>query len=85
VKNKFYTWWKNYRRVFTFGGFIVLFGVYLSPIIKESNYKNRCINLSSKGAFTKFKNDKIGEDLLEETGLTIKELSKIEGYKNCLK
>ena len=74
---------ENHRKVVTYGAFIILFGFYLSPIVKEAKYKNQCINLSTKGALTKFKKDDIGETLLEETGLTIDELSKIEGYKNC--
>ena len=38
----------------------------------------------TKGAFTKFNKDDIGETLLDETGLSIEELAKIEGYKNCI-
>ena len=85
MTNKFYQWWKNHRRVVTFGGFLILLGLYVSPVIKESKYKNICIRLSEKAALNKFREDKIGEMLLEETGLTITELAKIEGYKNCLK
>ena len=68
----------------TYGAFIVLFGFYLSPVIKEANYKNKCIKYSTKGALTKFNKDDIEETLLKEAGLTIDELSKIEGYKNCI-
>ena len=39
---------------------------------------------STKGALTKFNNEDIGAKLLEETGLDIDELAKIEGYKNCI-
>ena len=85
MTNKFYEWWQNHRRVVTFGGFLILLGLYVTPVIKESKYKNVCIRLSEKGALHKFEEDKIGEMLLEETGLTITELAKIEGYKNCLK
>ena len=81
---KFYEWWKNHRRVVTFGGFLILFGLYISPLIKEVKYKNTCIKLSEKGAVNKFNEDNIQETLLKETGLTIKELAKIEGYKNCV-
>ena len=85
MTNKFYEWWKNHRRVVTFGGFLILLSLYISPVIKESKYKNSCIRLSEKGALNKFKGDNIGETLLKETGLTITELAKIEGYKNCVK
>ena len=81
---KFYEWWKNHRRVVTFGGFLILFGLYISPLINEVKYKNACIKLSEKGAVNKFNEDNIQETLLKETGLTIKELAKIEGYKNCV-
>ena len=85
MTNKFYKWWANHRRVITFAGFLILISLFLSPIIKESKYKNQCIKLSRKGALNKFNMDSIGETLLKETGLTIKELAKIEGYKNCVK
>jgi len=85
MESKFYNWWKNHRRVITFGGFLILLGFYLSPVIKEAKYKNICIELSVKGALNTFNEDNIKEKLFEETGLTIQELSKIEGYKNCVK
>ncbi len=93
MSNKFYEWWKNHRKVVTYGAFIILFGFYLSPVVKEAKYKNQCIKYSTKGALTKFikystkgalNKDDIGETLLEETGLNIDELAKIEGYKNCI-
>ena len=82
---KFYEWWKKNRMLLTFGGFLVLFGLYLSPIVKVAKYKKTCIKLSEKGALYKFIDDNIKDKLLQEAGLTIEELSKIEGYKNCLK
>ena len=84
MTNKFYKWWENHRRVVTFGGFLILLSLYLSPLIKEAKLKNTCIKLSEKGALKKFGEDNIEEKLLKETGLTIKELAKIEGYKNCV-
>ncbi|MAV81817.1 MAG: Notch domain-containing protein [Flavobacteriales bacterium] len=85
MTNIFYVWWKNHRRVITFGGFLILLGLFFSPVIEEAKYKNTCIKLSEKGALNKFNVDDIGETLLKETGLTITELAKIEGYKNCAK
>jgi len=85
VTNKFYEFWKTHRRVLTSGVFIILFGLFLSPVIKEAKYKNNCIELSIKGALTKFNKDNINEKLLMETGLSIEEIAKIEGYKNCVK
>ena len=84
MTSKFYEWWKNHRKVITFGGFLILFAFYLSPVIQQSQYKNTCIKLSEKGALNKFNEDNIEETLFKETRLTIKELAKIEGYKNCV-
>ena len=78
MSNKFYEWWKNHRKVLTYGAFIILFGFYLSPVVKEAKYKNQCIKYSTKGALIKFDKDDIGETLLEDIGLNIDELAKIE-------
>ena len=83
MSNNFYEWWTKHRRIVTFGGFLILFGLFFSPIIKEAKYKNTCIKLSEKAAVNKFNAENIQETLLKETGLTIIELAKIEGYKNC--
>ena len=85
MTNKFYKWWGKHRRIITFGGFLLLISLFVSPVIKEAKYKNTCIKLSEKGALNKFNMDNIEETLLKETGLTIAELAKIEGYKNCVK
>ena len=66
-------------------GFYHLVWFLFITCIKEAKYKNQCIKYSTKGALTKFNTDNIGETLLEETGLNIDELAKIEGYKNCIK
>ena len=84
MSNTFYESWKNHRKFLTYGAFIILLGFYLSPFVKEAKYKNQCIKYSTKGALTKFNKDNIGKTLLEETGLKIGELAKIEGYKNCI-
>ena len=84
MSNKFYKWLENYKRIITFGGFLTLIGFLVSPVIEEAYLKNTCIKLSVKGALNKFNGDNIEETLLKETGLNIKELAKIEGFKNCL-
>tara|TARA_Y100001968_G_scaffold304507_1_gene319581 strand:- start:1425 stop:1676 length:252 start_codon:yes stop_codon:yes gene_type:complete len=43
-----YEWWRNHRKVVTYGGFLLIFGIYLFPIIREASYKNRCIILAQK-------------------------------------
>ena len=75
---------KKHIKGITYGAFIILFGFYLSPVVKEAKYKNQCIKYSTRGALTKFNKDDIGETLLKETGLNIEELGKIEDYKNCI-
>ena len=84
MSKNFYKYLENYR-LLTLGGFLILIGFFISPVIKEANYKNECIKLSEKGALNKFNADNIAETLLKETGLNIQELAKIEGYKNCIK
>ena len=84
MSNKFYEWWKNHRKVLTYGAFIILFGFYLFPVVKEAKYKNQCIKYSTKTAITQLRKDDIAETYFEETGLTIDEVAKIEGYKNCI-
>ena len=69
MSNKFYEWWKNHRKVVTYGAFIILFGFYLSPVVQEAKYKNQCIKYSTKGALTKFNKDDIGETLLNEPSI----------------
>ena len=83
--NKIFGFLVDYGKVITLGGFLILLGLFVSPVIKEAKYKNSCIKLSEKGALNKFNVDNIEKKLLKETGLTITELAKIEGYKNCLK
>ena len=59
---------------------------YLFKAIKNKTEINNMINahIIDGVALTKFNKDDIGETLLEETGLNIDELAKIEGYKNCI-
>ena len=84
MSNKFYEWWKNHRKFITYGAFIISFGFYLSPVVKESEYKNQCIKYSTKTALTQLKKDDMALTYFEETGLSIDEVAKIEGYKNCI-
>ena len=84
MSNNFDDLWKNLIKVLIYGVYVILFGLYLSPVVKEAKYKTQCIKYSTKGALTKFNKDDIGKTLLEETGLNIDELAKIEGYKNCI-
>ena len=51
-----YEWWRNHRRVVTFGGFLLLFGVYLSPAIDNARDKRVCaetIAINNSEAYAK--------------------------------
>ncbi len=39
-----YEWWRNHRRIVTFGGFLILFGVYINPVINNARIKRICAN-----------------------------------------
>tara|TARA_B100000575_G_scaffold266964_1_gene244656 strand:- start:277 stop:540 length:264 start_codon:yes stop_codon:yes gene_type:complete len=81
--NKFLTWWSRHRRVVTFGAFLILFAVYLSPLIKEAKYKNDCINNSKRGLLSVMENNEAEKDIEEKYGLPVEEFVKIEAYRNC--
>ena len=81
--NKFLTWWAKHRRVFTFSASLILFAMYLSPLIKEAKYKNDCINNSKKGLLSVWKNNEAEKDIEEKSGLPVEEFVKIEAYRNC--
>ena len=63
-----YEWWRRHRKVVTYGGFLILFSLYLSPVIKEAKYKNDCINNSKKGLLSVWKNNEAGKDIQEKSG-----------------
>ena len=53
MKNKFYQWWMNHRRVVVFGFFLSLFAFYLrSPFDKEIQIKDTCGKLNSSYQIT---------------------------------
>ena len=78
-----YEWWRRHRKVVTYGGFLILFSFYLSPVIKEAKYKNDCINNSKKGLLSVWENKEAGKDIEEKSGLLVEEFVKIEAYRNC--
>ena len=82
MENKFLEWWKRHRRVVTFGAFLILFSMYLSPVIREAKYKNDCINNSKKGLLSVWKNNEAEKDIEEKSGLPVEEFVKIEAYRN---
>ena len=83
MENKIYEWWKRHRRIVTLGAFLILFSLYLSPVIKEAKYKNDCIETTKKGALAAWKKEKVEKDIEEKSGLPVEEFAKIEAYRNC--
>ena len=56
MENKFYQWWKNHRRVITFGLFLSIFAFYLRiPFEKEAKVKDTCAKLNSSYQITVYK------------------------------
>ncbi len=58
-----YEWWRNHRKVVTYGLFLLAFCIYLNPFIKEIRFKNKCISI----AYDRFleeapNNEKISRD-----------------------
>ena len=73
-----YEWWRNHRRVVTFGGFLILFAWYISPVIQEAKYKNKCIrNLTEE--FTV--NPAFGDE--GESKITLKQTAEANAYRFC--
>ena len=83
MENKLLEWWKRHRRVVTFGAFLILFSIYLSPVIREAKYKNDCINNSKKGLLSVWTNNEAEKDIEGKSVLPIEEFVKIEAYRNC--
>ena len=53
MENKFYKWWKNHRRLVTFGLFLSIFAFYLrSPFDREAKVKYTCARLNSSYQIT---------------------------------
>ena len=65
------------------GVFLILFAMYLSPLIKEAKYKNDFINNSKKGLLSTWENNVEKKDVKEKSGFPVKEFVKIESYRNC--
>ncbi len=58
-----YDWWKNHRKFISYGGFLVLFAMYLSPIVKEAKNKNHCIEIAHERFMEEApKKDRISRD-----------------------
>ena len=53
MESKFYQWWKNHRRIITFGLFLSIFAIYLrTPFDREAKVKDTCAKLNSSYQIT---------------------------------
>ena len=53
MKNKFYQWWENHRKLVTLVLSLSVFAVYLrTPFQKESEVKDTCAKLNSSYQIT---------------------------------
>ena len=78
-----YEWWRNHRRVVTFGGFLVLFGSWINPVIQESRNKNSCVRTYSELYMVSEVLEKFNTRQLEEFGLDTSEFAKALAYQTC--
>ena len=71
MTNKFYPWWKNHRRVITFGLFLSFLAFYLrTPIDKEVKVRDTCAKLNSSYQIT-------GKEAMKKLNL-----EEIKNYNN---
>ena len=82
-----YEWWRNHRRVVTFGGFLILFAWFISPVIKQAANKNRCIEVAKKRMEFLVKEEyswaNNPKEFKKKSGVSLKEFLDLEAYKNC--
>ena len=78
-----YEWWRKHRRVVTFGGFLVLFGCWVNPVIQDSRNKNSCVRLYSELYTIPEVLEKFNAKQLEGFGLDIDDFAKALAYQTC--
>ena len=71
MDNKLYQWWKNHRKVVTFGLFLSIWAFYLrAPFDKELEVKDTCAKLNSNFQIT-------GDEAMKRLNL-----KEIKNYNN---
>ena len=71
MESNFYQWWKNHRKIITFGLFLSIFAFYLRiPFDKELRIKDICSKLNSSYQIT-------GDEAIKELNL-----KEIKNYNN---
>ena len=70
-----YEWWRNHRRVVTFGLFLSIFAFYLgNPFQKDAKVKDTCAKLNSSFQIT-------GDEAMKK--LNLKEIKNYNNNKFC--
>ena len=71
MESNFYQWWKNHRKIITFGLFLSIFAFYLRiPFDKELRIKDICSKLNSSYQIT-------GKEAIKKLNL-----KEIKNYNN---
>ena len=71
MESKLYLWWKNHRRVVTFGLLLSIFAFFLrTPFDKEAKVKDTCAKLNSSYQIT-------GDEAMKKLNL-----KEIKNYNN---
>ena len=78
-----YEWWEKHRKVVTCGGFLVLFGCWVNPVIKESRNKNSCVRTYSDLYTVPEVLVKFNAKQLEAYGLNTDDFAKALAYQTC--
>ena len=71
MESKFYQWWKNHRKLITFGLFLSILAFYIrTPFDKAAKVKHTCAKLNSSYQIT-------GDEAMKELNL-----NEIKNYNN---
>tara|TARA_B100000700_G_C14984566_1_gene828133 strand:- start:1394 stop:1648 length:255 start_codon:yes stop_codon:yes gene_type:complete len=66
-----YEWWRNHRRFITLGGFLILFGVYINPVINIARDKRICAETIAKNNLKAYEKAIKKFDLAERSSLVV--------------
>ncbi len=78
-----YEWWRNHRKLISYGGFLILFGCWLNPVIQDSRNKNSCVRTYSELYIVPEVIDKFNAAQLEEFGLDTHDFANALAYQTC--
>ncbi len=81
-RNK-YDWWRNHRKLLMFGGFLIVFGYWINPVIQDSRNKNSCVSTYSELYTVPEVLEKFSAKQLEEFGLDTNAFAKALAYQTC--